>query len=254
VPVSSYVIFFSAVTLELALAWRLAKGKLWSKYPLFAFYVAYVITQGVLGFALLRYAPSVYPTWYWRSGIANILLRFLLIWEVFRHTFPQTSPLRRLVSRQAFVEVSALIIVLTGMLWAVETYGKSHSVYLAMERSFGFVQAALILAVLSLARYYHVRVGRNLWGISIAFGMYCSIATVASAIVDLVRSTFFPLKYLLTPLSFVAMLAMWTWAMWDYAPNPPLADSTLMDPALESGQWSENWGRAVSTIRKVSNP
>jgi hypothetical protein len=190
VPHLSYYIFFSGLALEAILAYRLVGERLWRHYPLFTLYLAYVIAQSLIGFAILQGAPNSYPVWFWRSGIVHICLRFLVIWEVFRQTFPKTSPLRALVSRQSTVGALALVTVLTGMLWAIQTYGKSHSVYLAMERSFGFVQAMLILAVLTLARYYRLPVGRNIWGIAVAFGMYSSVSTAASGLVDLMRSSF----------------------------------------------------------------
>lgn len=260
VPLSSYIVFWLGIAFEIVLVWRLTRRGLWREYPFFTSYLAYVIAQGVLGLAMLRYSPSAYPAWYSRVGLAHVLLRFLLVWEVFRHAFPGKSPFRRMLSKQAILQAIVLIAVLTGILsaagilWVTQTYGKSHSMYLAMERSFGFVQAILILAILAIARYYHVRLGRNLWGISVALGMFCSLSTVASAITDFARSTFFPLWYFLSPLSFVAMLALWTWAMWDYAPNPAETGDMLIDPAADVGRWSENWGRAVSAVRNVSDP
>lgn len=259
-PLSSYLILFSGFALEITLVWRLAKERLWREYPLFALFLVFVIAQGSVGFAVLRYAPSAYPVWYSRTGVAHVLIRFALVWEVFRHTFPKESPLRHMLSKKALVELLAIITLATGMLsavgmlWVIQTYGKSHSMFLAMERSFGFVQAVLILAILAIARYYHVSLGRNLWGIAVALGAFCSLSTAASAITDFARSTFFPLWYFLSPVAFVAMLAVWTWAMWDYAPNPAPDTDALIDPAQDFGRWSENWGRAVSTVRKVSNP
>jgi hypothetical protein len=260
VPLSSYIILFSGVALEITLAWRLAKERLWREYPLFALFLAFVIAQGGVGFAVLRYAPSAYPVWYSRTGVAHVLLRFGLVWEIFRHTFPKESPLRQMLSKKTLVELLAIITLATcmlsavGMLWVIQTYGRSHSMFLAMERSFGFVQAALILAILATARYYHLSLGRNLWGIAVALGAFCSLSTAASAITDFARSTFFPLWYFLSPIGFVAMLAVWTWAMWGYAPNPAPDAGALIDPAGDFGRWSEDWGRAVSTVRKVSNP
>lgn len=240
--------------LEVTIFWRLAKGRLWRNYPLFSSYIAYVFAQSSVGFLALRYAPSFYPMSYWLTGIVNILLRFLLIWEVFNLTFPKNSPLRRIVSRQAAVELLALLTVSTALLWAIQTYGRSHSVYLATERSFGFVQAILILAVLTLVRYYHLQLGRNLWGIAVGFGLYCSLSTVGSAALELAHWTLFPYWYLLSPLSFVAMLGIWTWAVWTHAPNPGWGAEGIIDPTGDLGAWTESWGRAVSTVRKVSNP
>jgi len=252
VPLSSYLILFSGFALEIAVTWRLAKEKLWRDYFLLALYVLFVFAQGCLGLILLRYFPGSYPRWYWRTGIANILLRFVLIWEVFRHTFPNPSPLRQMVSKQFVLKAVALIGVLCGMLWVYQTYG-DRSVYLAMERSFGFVQGAMILAVIGLARYYNFRLERTAWGIAVALGLYCSVSTIASAALELAHWILFPYWYLLSPLSFVAMLGIWTWAVWVHAPGPA-SEGGIIDPTSELGAWSESWGRAVSTVRKVSNP
>jgi len=222
-------------------------------YPWFSFFVGYVVSQHIALFAVLHLAPSNYPAWYWESGALQVCLRFLVIWEVFRQTFPKTTPLHRMVSRQITPGTIALISVLTAMLWAVQTYGKSHSVYLAMDRSFGFVQAVLVLGILTLARYYHLPIGRNIWGIAVAFGMYSSLSTAASAYVDLMHSSFFPYWYLLSPFSFVVMLGMWTWAVWIYAPNPIATPDALIATG-DFGRWPEDWGRAVSTVRKVMHP
>jgi hypothetical protein len=245
---------YSGAALEALLLWRLAKGGMFRHYPCFSVFVGCLVSQYIALFVALRLAPSQYPAWYWGSGAVNVCLRFLLVWEVFHQTFPKASPLHRMVSRQAALGAVALISISTGMLWAIQNYSKSHSVYLAMDRSFGFVQAVLILAILSLARYYHVPIGRNIWGIAVGFGMYSSLSTAASALIDLRRSSFFPYWYFLSPLSFVAMLGMWTWAVWIYAPNQLATANEIIDPAGDAGRWAENWGRAVSSARKVLHP
>jgi hypothetical protein len=55
-------------------------------------------------------------------------------------------------------------------------------------------------------------------------------------------------------LSLVAMVSMWTWAVWVYAPNPAMIVDESADHADAARQWSEDWGRTVSGIRKVMNP
>ena len=245
---------YSGAALEALLVWRLLKDGMYRHYPGFSFFVGYAVCQNIALFASYRLAPTEYPAWYWNSGAVNVCLRFLLVWEVFRQTFPKTSPLHRMVSKQATLVTIALITISTGMLWAVQNYSKSHSVYLAMDRSFGFVQAVLILAILTLARYYHLPVGRNVWGIAVAFGMYSSLSTAASALIDIMRTSFFPYWHLLSPFSFAAMLAMWIWAIWSYAPNQVATANEAIDPAGDVGRWADNWGRAVSTARKVLHP
>jgi hypothetical protein len=250
---SSYLIFLAGAALEILLLCRLARANLWREYSCFSLYVLYATGQSVAVFSLLRFAPDAYATWYWRSGAVHLCLRFLLIWEIFRHIFPKASPLRQIVSREFTVIGLGMTTVLAGIFWGVQTYGKSHSAYLAMDRSFGLIQAVLTLAILIVARYYQVQLGRNIWGIAVAFGMYSSLSTVNSACTDLFYS-YFPYSRILGPVGFVAMLTMWIWAVWVYAPNQVATADQMIDPADDLRRWSENWGRAVSTVRKVMHP
>jgi hypothetical protein len=127
-------------------------------------------------------------------------------------------------------------------------------VYRALDRSFGFAQAVLILLVLTVARYYQVQLGRNVWGMAVAFGMYSSLSTANSAFVDVFHS-FFPYWALLGPLSLVVMLTMWTWAVWTFYPNPVMVPvGEVADNARDLRQWADNWGQTVTSVRKVMNP
>src|ERR1700693_597363 len=116
---------YSGAALETLLALRLLEGGLWRGFSYFSFLVGYGIGQHIALFAVFHLAPIDYPAWYWGSGVIHLFLGFLLIWEVFRQTFPKASPLHRMVSRQAALGTITLISISTGLLWAIETYGKS---------------------------------------------------------------------------------------------------------------------------------
>jgi hypothetical protein len=252
---ASYIVFVLGLVLEVSLIWRLMVGRLWRQYPYFFSYVAFFVAQTLALFLILRIAPREYASWYWGTGILNLLTRFLVIGEVFRQAFPGGSPLRRVVAGGFLAVVLVVGTGLTGMLWGIEAYGKSHSLYLALQRSFGFAQAVLILVVLIVARYYQVQLGRNAWGIAVAFGMYCSLDTANCAFMDLFLHSFFPYWQLLGPLSLVAMLGMWTWAVWANYPNPVVAGvGQKADHTNDLREWAAGWGQTASTIRKVTNP
>ena len=80
---------YSGAALEALLVWRLAKGGMFRHYPWFSFFVGYIVSQNIALFAVFYLAPDSYSRWYWGSGALQICLRFLLIWEVFRQTFPE---------------------------------------------------------------------------------------------------------------------------------------------------------------------
>ena len=118
-----------------------------------------------------------------------------------------------------------------------------------MDRSFGFVQALMILGTLVTARYYGVRCGRNVRGIALAFGAWISISTATNAMADLTNS-FLPYWYYLRPLSFVVMMVVWIWALWVYEPNPPIVEGET----VELSQWTQDWNRTISAARTIIRP
>jgi hypothetical protein len=188
---------------------------------------------------------------WWYSESANVFLRFFVIWEVFRHIFLKSSVVRHIVMRGFMFGMLGMIVFLAAISWGAKSYETSHSVFFASFRTLGFFQAFSILAILLLARYYNLRLGRNLWGVAVGFGLFASFSIVNYALIDLLPS-FFPYWQLLTPFSFISMLSVWTWAIWNYSPNQVVTDGTFDDSNIE--RWSENWSRALSMIRKVIHP
>ena len=182
-----------------------------------------------------------------------MVVRFLVVWDIFRHTFSRTFMVDRVGSKMFSVVGAGSVIFALGSFWTFQTYGEFHSVYPALERSFSFAQAAMVLWLLIAARYYGIQLGRNVWGIAVAFGAWVSISTANNAVIDLQHS-FLPYWQILRPLSFVLMLALWTWAVWIYAPNPPLAVELATDPDSQHRRWEENWNRTMSTIRRAMHP
>jgi len=157
------------------------------------------------------------------------------------------------MSRRFAVVVLGLAILAVGSFWSYATYPRSYSIHAALDRSLGFAQAVMILGMLFAARYYGIQLGRNVWGIAIALGSYASISTANNALIDLVHS-FLPYWRVLSPLSFVGMLGVWTWAVWAEARNPALVAMPVSDLDAEFGHWVEGWKRTTSTVRRVTNP
>ena len=226
--------------------WRLYWG--FSLFALWLFLrsLALYSAQGLM-------SPGVYRAVYWETDLADMGLRFLLVWEVFHHTFPKGSGLHKIVSKGFAVAAFGLVIFSIGAVWSYEAYSRFHSVYPVIERSFGFAQAVMILGLLLTARYYGVQLGRNVWGIALAFGAWSSLSTANNAMIDLHHS-FLPYWQLLLPLSCVAMFAAWVRAVWVYAPNPAIATQDTPDLSADLDRWTEHWGHANSTVRRVIHP
>jgi hypothetical protein len=249
---ASYLIFILGAIFEAALIWRLLAGGIWRRYPYFSVFVVFAVAQTAAMYAVYALAPTHYAPAYFYWGMGNLWARFLVVWEVFRQTFPSGSSLRRMVSGSFLAAALLAGTVLAAMSWGILSYGQAHSMYRALDRGFGFAQAVLILIIFVVARYYHVQLSRNIWGIAVAFGMYSSLSTVNNAFRDL-RNAYFPYYQLLSPLSLVVMMGMWTWSVWRLSPAP-LLETELAPQAADLDRWSEDWGRTVSTVRKAMLP
>jgi hypothetical protein len=231
-PVSATVLLGVSV-----LVWRLLRNRLWRAYPYFSAFVLYIVIRNLALLGLSKLAPGVYQGTYLVSGVVEIGLRFLVVWELFRHTFPSKGFVRS-------TALSILSIVVSLCTFASQYTQTQSSWFPALDRSMSFIQSLLILTVLVIARYYGIRFGRNIRGITLAFGAWLSLSTANSAMADLDKG-FFPYWQIIATLIFLAMLGLWTWAVWAYDPNPLVSPN---EQPRSLGQWTETWS-PVSAIR-----
>jgi hypothetical protein len=247
--VLSYVIGFAGPALELCALILLLRHCLWRIYlRLFTYLIWLFVGNSAIVLTDL-YFRRIYPSIYWHIDSIDIVLRLLVVWEVYRQIFPKNSGLNRTLSKGLGVIALGLLTIASVTLVNYRNYNGLGSLHLALDRSFGFVQALMILGTLMMARYYGVSCGRNIRGIALAFGAWVSISTANNAMADL-ANFFLPYFQLLRPLSFVFMLVVWIWALWVYEPNPPIVES---EP-VELNQWTEEWNRTLSAARTIIRP
>jgi|SRR5579863_167523 len=258
--VLSFVIGFAGPILELCALVLLLRNSLWRIYPrLFIYLIWLFIGNSAIVVCDLYFRP-IYPSMYWHIDNVDIVLRLLVVWEVFRQIFPKGSGLNRSLSKGLRSAFFGLLVLACATFWGYQHYpglpddfaDRVRAVHLALDRSFGFVQALMILGTLIVARYYGLRFGRNVRGIALGFGAWASISTADNALVAManvsnsLRSFFSYMR----PASFVFMLVVWIWALWVYEPNPPIVES---EPA-ELDQWTEDWNRTISAARTIIRP
>jgi hypothetical protein len=250
--VVSYLIFVTSLLLEIVVLWRIIHEHLWWRLIGLTCYITYELAAAFVLFGVLNGAPNLYRRLYWESEIVSLTLGFLVFWDVFRHTFPQTFKLRGLMFNRLAV-VGLVSIISAGSLWVFACYRKFHYLARALEHGLGFLLASLILVVLLAAKHYQVQLGRNVWGIAFGLGGYASISTVIFGVTDLTR-LFIPYMQILRPLAFVAMLGLWTWAIWIYAPNQAVDDHLPTPGVTAWASWSDGWRRALSMVRRAIDP
>ncbi len=242
-----YGLFAVGLLLEFVLLWRIQRERMWQCYPFFAIYVSYVACRTVILFLLLHLHEASYVAAYWASELVAVALWFFITWEVFRHAFPPVLGIRRMVGVVLLI-VCLLVFCLTIYVRG-DKAARVSSILSDLERYAGLVQTVVLLLILSAARYYQVRLGRNIWGMAVGFGIFVSFSAANFSAFQL-WLFFLPFWQLLRPLSFVVMLAIWTWALWRYAPNPPIPEP-LRGRDLRLVLWQRDWARLMSTLRKA---
>jgi hypothetical protein len=247
-----YLIFAAGAVLEIILVWRIQRGQLWRAYPFLCVYLWFVAARTFMLFGALELWPAAYATLYWRSEFVAVLLSLFIPWEVFCLTFPAQRSFRGVILKG----MCALVVGFTLAYWlssrGTSPYG-AVSIFAAVERDARFIQALLLLSILLGTLYYGLPLGRNLWGVITGLGIFVSISTVNYAALALMKS-FLPYWQIISPVSFVAMLGVWAWALWVYAPNPPFTANTLGDQQPYLSQWNQAWNRTLGTLRRILEP
>lgn len=229
--------------LHALLLWRCLKERHWSHYPLFTSYLAYTFLRTVALVPLRELGHPAYPSIYWSSNLGAVLLRFGVAWEVFHHIFTRASVIREIAGR-------VLVVLLVAL--AAAFYFLSNppgSLISDLERKVGLAVATWLVVVLLLAHYYGVSVGLNIWGMAVGMGLFISVSIANFATFDLIES-FLPFWQFVSPFSFLAMMLIWSWTLWSYAPEPrPRAFSKLL-PQAALARWKRSWNHFRPSIRR----
>jgi hypothetical protein len=242
-----YINIALVVLLESLLLWRAFRCPLWRRHPFFYAYLIYTVLWNLLFSLPILIRSSAYSKAYWWSHVLAAILRFGIAAEVYRYTFPRNSPLRR----RTGVVVFCALTLLAALFW-VSGPGPGHYLLDALRKIASAV-AAWILVVLGLAQYYGIRIGRNISGMAVGLLIF-----MGSELVHLSAMDLFPRLRVIWgyvhPITFVCMLAIWTFALWRYAPNPPspAPDRVLAREFLSA--WQDRWAQVSNILRRMVKP
>jgi hypothetical protein len=120
----------------------------------------------------------------WAMTILKTLLRFAVLYEVFRHTFQEYEGLRRF-SRLLF-QWGAVALLGTAIVAAAvapgQGLGKIVGPVLVLERSFAIVQVGLLLLLFISVRYMRLEWPHHTFGIALGIGVYTGISLAATGV------------------------------------------------------------------------
>lgn len=244
-----YINGFFAWLMQGLLFWRGLRCGLYRRYSLFYIYLLYSTLWSVMSGMPMVIRQPAYRTVVWTSQLLAALLRFGVVAEIYRHVFPRDSSLRK-TTDTILVTVLMLMAV---VLWVVGPSAGSSRMLLDSLRKIVLSQVVWTVLVLGLARYYAIRIGGNIWGMSIGLLLFSGSELVYLSCVDLfpsLRSSWFNVH----PIAYVCTLLVWTYALWNHSPNPetvPLEETTRHNLL---STWEDHSKAVASTLRRVTKP
>lgn len=244
--ITGYLLSLSGLLLMAAILVRLKRNKLYRDYP---FVTAYLLYAFLRTLAILYFQTSQnpsYPSFYWYSNVGAQLLWFGVAWNIHSNLLSAKSVVRT---------IGAVVVSLALGMTAVAFYVGNDprtSWVVESERKIGFAVALWLMALVAIASFYGLRMGRNAWGLAVGAGIYLAIAVMNFAALDLVN-WFYPFMRAIRPFSFLFMLTVWLWAVWSVA---PVRVVSLLEasPVVQIRRWREAWANVGVTLRKVLRP
>ncbi len=243
-----YGLIWFGLAVEALLLWRMIYSRLIIRYPFFSAYFLAIVIRSFALLVCLKWLPHLYLSTYWPSSLACSLLWFAVAWEVFHSTFPRGSSARRF----AAATIAILLFFLAGFFFYA---GNPHGVsgIYDITRKVSLAVDFWLVLVIAFARYGRLPLGRNIWGMAAGLMVYMSTELINFAAVELSRNFMIVWEYV-KPISFIAMLLIWLYALWNYAPNPSSALPREAGCPEDAPLWRNRWNDVEAVIRRAVRP
>jgi hypothetical protein len=205
-----------------------------SRFPFFHSYLVYFLATGVVDVCVFAWAPQQYPTFFWIKFFTLVIAEFALLLEIGDHIFRPYAAIRKL-GRLITAGITFLFSIVYILPPLIEARPTSIAILDLVKRS-ALTKGVIIVALLGMARFYRVRLGRNVAGLVLGFAAYMAINTANFALAESYgRELYGPIFSTVGPLSQTLCVLIWTMALWRFEP--------VFQPARE-----------IATDRVVSEP
>lgn len=239
-----------SIVLETLLLVHLVRLRLVRHYPYFSTYLGLVWLYSLAAWIAYHFGLPSYLWVYWIGELVTVFAGFFVVAEILRHLFRPFDSVRRLLEPLLLLAIGGGLALLA-LLGITQNLQLDHYV-LYLERWGRLIQACLLTSVVAVARYYSLPLGRNTSGLLLGYGLHVSLTLVHFALQGLGLLDLNQLA-IVYQISYIAILALWCWALWSYAPNPhpPRAEYLMRDYArLQAGLASISW-QVRASFRRV---
>ena len=220
------LIWCCSIALEILLLLRGFRTGLVRRFPIFHAYIAYVIAQEFVRFLGHRQSDEIYRPVYWGTEFLALALGSLVIFEIYRVSFAAYPGAARMARNAlAFVFLVALARGISDAI-AARSGWLAQVPAMDIERALRAVQAAAILALVSLFLLYSVPFGRNLRGVLLGYGVFVAGRVICLVFVSQSVHNFWFYAY---SASYSLALTLWLAYLWSYQPIPQVQAGVALE-------------------------
>jgi hypothetical protein len=215
----SLILWWAGLSLEPVILARSLRTRTFKNYPIFYLYIAcvFVVSAG-LYMASLRNS-AIYAQWYWPTQLVTLVIGYGVILDVLQKALSSFPGAERVARALGF----GIFFVIFFWLAAHFAWNPDWSIGQAtsrLERDLRLVEALFLATIIAAVRYYRIHLGRNLKGLTVGMGIYVAVSLVTLALFTFIGHRFDSAWKVLQSGSYLVALAVWTGALWSYAPNP----------------------------------
>lgn len=213
------IIWWATILLEFVLLLRIFKNGVLQAQPIFGAYLACVLTSSVSGYLVYETNPPLYRYWYWGWEFVCVLAGYCVVLELLEKSLAVHERLRRL-ARNIGLTVLAVIVAFTTSQLILARGLPATRTSDEVERNLRTAELVLLALIILVIRYYGIRVGRNVKGVMLGYGLVVAAIVVDNALRSYVGAGFQAVFSFIRSYSYLAALLVWTAALWSYSPNP----------------------------------
>jgi hypothetical protein len=206
--------------------------KLCGKFPMLYSYVAYILLTSVVGLVLFAAHSPYYSSVFWLIFISYMMAEFAIVGEISDHLF-FPYPSIRYLGRALVIFGSAL-----SFLFVLGVLGQPHRMdeaILEFAQRMLIAKFLVILLMLLPTVYYHIGVTSVVKRVIGGFTFFISIGVCNFGVRETLGMAFSPIFSIIGQASFIAMLLIWTRALW----NPGLEQLGPPPLSLDPGRRSD---------------
>jgi uncharacterized membrane protein len=198
------------------------------KYPLFYAYISCVFLKDIVDLLTYHFAPSFYKPAYWPTELATIVASYVVIVEIFRSALRDNSGIAR-ESQKILLFVFALTLGYAATAMLHREFISVTRTIVELGRDLRYIEGGLLLVMLWLFVRYRISVGRNLLGLIAGYSFWVGLNVVNLSLWLIPGNEESVLLHTLLPLSYVATLAIWCFALWSLQPEPARSNDNSIE-------------------------